>query len=94
LSELQRDRETDAKGKAGKRNAVGGATTRAVVLGDYHFLEFEDGSEEIYNYRTDPDELTNLVDSLAGDPLLAQIRAALDSLLAGHARPRSRSAAM
>jgi arylsulfatase A-like enzyme len=34
--------------------------SHAVVLGDWHYIHYVDGSEELYNHKTDPNEFKNI----------------------------------
>jgi arylsulfatase A-like enzyme len=60
----------------------------AVVIDDFHYIRKADGVEEIYNYRADPDEQSNLVDDSAVVEVLAQARMALEGLMQRPHRPR------
>ena len=40
----------------------------------YHYLRFEDGSEELYDHETDPNEWTNLASRKKLIPLLERFR--------------------
>jgi arylsulfatase A-like enzyme len=48
-----------------------------VVRGDWRYIRYKEGSEELYNLRSDPDEFTNV----AADPKLAEIKASLAKCL-------------
>jgi arylsulfatase A-like enzyme len=53
---------------------------RSLVRGDIHYIRNPDASEEIYDLRADPWELTNL-NADKSHPRLAEFRAALSSLV-------------
>ena len=50
-----------------------GRNNHAVRTDDFRYIRYEEGAEELYDHRTDPDEW----DNLAGD---ASARAVMDSL--------------
>ena len=57
------------------------------VSGDrYRYIAYSDGSEELYDLQTDPDEWTNRAD----DPALAAVKAELAQWLPGHDEPDAR----
>jgi arylsulfatase A-like enzyme len=37
--------------------------SHAVVLGDWHYIHYQDGSEELYNHKTDPNEFENIANN-------------------------------
>jgi arylsulfatase A-like enzyme len=54
---------------------------RSVIWGDDEYFRHEDGKEEVYNITLDPEEATDLADSASFAPRLAELRAAMDSIL-------------
>jgi arylsulfatase A-like enzyme len=47
---------------------------RSIIEDPYHYILNGDGVEELYEYRTDPDELRNLAGSAAAERLLVRFR--------------------
>ena len=58
---------------AQNRNAQGSMTAR--MDGRFHYIRNADGTEELYDYRTDPDELRNVVGDPARQGDLVRLRA-------------------
>jgi arylsulfatase A-like enzyme len=51
---------------------------RSIIEDPYHYILNGDGAEELYDYRTDPGELRNLVGSAAAEAVLPRFRKLLD----------------
>ena len=62
-----------------------GFGNHAVRSERYRYIRYHDGSEELYDHETDPDEWTNL----AGDPDYASIKAELARSLPEHNEPEA-----
>ena len=59
---------------------------KSLVADRYHYIKNGDGSEELYNFETDPQEARNLTNSAEGQPLLRQFRLALETTFARSGR--------
>jgi arylsulfatase A-like enzyme len=64
---------------------------RSLVLDGKHYIQNTDGGEELYDFRSDPEERVDLVRSVAPTGLL-RFRAALESARKAHIASEARSA--
>jgi hypothetical protein len=48
---------------------------KSVQFGPYRYIEYEDGSTELYDHRQDPNEWTNLAENPEQKQVLQQLRA-------------------
>lgn len=53
---------------------------QAIVSDGHHYITNGDGQEEIYDFKNDPEEANNIVDTEEGQTLREQFRALLESL--------------
>jgi arylsulfatase A-like enzyme len=48
--------------------------SHAVVLGDWHYIHYLDGSEELYNHKTDPNEYKNIALNSENKALIEKLK--------------------
>jgi hypothetical protein len=58
------------------------ANNHSVVLGDWNYIHYADGSEEIYNQADDPWNFTNLINTPAGGAMADNLKASRPRLVA------------
>jgi arylsulfatase A-like enzyme len=54
---------------------------KSLIMGRYHYIKNGDGSEELYDFETDPAEQSNLIGSGAGQATAARLRVSLSTIL-------------
>lgn len=48
--------------------------SHAIVLGDWHYIHYQDGSEELYNHKTDPNEWHNVANDPKNQGIIADLK--------------------
>lgn len=48
--------------------------SHAVVLGDWHYIHYQDGSEELYNHKSDPNEWHNVANDPKNKGIMADLK--------------------
>jgi arylsulfatase A-like enzyme len=71
------------------RPARGWIVQRSINLGDFHYIRFQDGREELYNLAIDPQEQRDLSRDPAHAPQLDATRAALEAHTSAGSAARS-----
>ena len=52
---------------------------KSLQFGKYRFIEYGDGSQELYNHENDPNEWTNLINNPDYKPIISKLKGMLDS---------------
>jgi len=60
-------------------NARGGI--KSLLRGRFHYIKYENGTEELYDFQNDPNESSDLIDAAEGRQTLEQFRTELRAML-------------
>jgi hypothetical protein len=63
------------------REPAANGPMKSLVAGGMHYIRSADGSEELYNLKSDPEERLNVADSPMARTVLQRFRASLVALL-------------